>query len=110
MLSRSFMALLVLLLPACATAPPDAHVPPFARKPYESISRDTIVAIALREWRLFGSPSDNAPPQDTATQKPERQQGLWQRVGEYWWLGLDAGSTEGKWTGKHDENGVVFPS
>jgi hypothetical protein len=108
MLSRSFTALLVLLLSACATAP-DAHVPPFARKPYEPISRATIVAIALREWRLFGSPSDDAPNQTPPSEKPERQRGLWQRVGEYWWLGLDAGSTEAKWTGKHDANGAVFP-
>jgi hypothetical protein len=33
---------------------------------------------------------------------------LWQRVGEYWWLGLNAGSPETIWTGKHDGNGVVF--
>ena len=97
---------LLSVLTACATEP-DAHVPPFARKPYEPISRDTIVAIAQREWRLFGSPTDDAPAQ--TVEKPERQQGLWQRVGEYWWLGLDAGATEAKWTGKHDENGVVFP-
>jgi hypothetical protein len=106
---RSFAALLVLLLSACATTPPDAHVPPFARKPYESISRDAIVAVALREWRLFGTPSDDAAVQTSTAEKPERQQGLWQRVGEYWWLGLDAGSTEAGWTGKHDENGAVFP-
>jgi hypothetical protein len=109
--SRIFTAALVLLLSACATAP-DAHVPPFASKPYEPISRDSIVAIALREWRLFGSPSDDVPAQSStpaSTEKPERQQGLWQRVGEYWWLGLNAGASESKWTGKHDENGIVFP-
>jgi hypothetical protein len=96
-------------LAACATEPPDAHVPPFARKPYETISRDAIVAIATREWRLFGSPSDDPQSAGQAAEKPERQQGLWQRVGEYWWLGLDAGATESQWTGKHDENGAVFP-
>jgi hypothetical protein len=40
--------------------------------------------------------------------KAERQPGLWQRVGEYWWLGLDAGSPESGWTGKHDGEGHVF--
>src|SRR5262249_48807486 len=108
MTSRSFAAPLVLLLSACTTAP-DAHVPPFARKPYEPISRDTIVAIALREWRLFGSPSDEVSSPSASTEKPERQPGIWQRIGEYWWLGLDAGAAESKWTGKHDENGAVFP-
>jgi hypothetical protein len=34
--------------------------------------------------------------------KPERLPGLWQRVGEYWWLGLDAGDPAQRWTGKHD--------
>lgn len=94
-------------LSCCATEAPDAHVPPFARKPYEPISRGAIAAIALREWRLFGSPTEDAPAQ--TGEKPERQQGLWQRVGEYWWLGLDAGAMEAKWTGKHDESGAVFP-
>lgn len=101
------------MLSACAApTPPDAHVPPFARVPYEAFSRDAVVAIALREWRLFGSPVDDTPgsyrpatPQD----KPERQQGLWQRVGEYWWLAMDAGAREAAWTGKHDARGAVFP-
>jgi hypothetical protein len=105
------------LLTACASQP-DARVPPFARVPYEPMSRQTVVAIALREWRLFGSPvedmaADEADvgmpesPGTVAREKPERQPGLWQRVGEYWWLGLDAG-TPSKWTGKHDEDGAVF--
>src|SRR5215469_18428162 len=106
MIARSFAAVLVIALAACASEPPDAHVPPFARKPYEAISRDAIVAIAVREWRLFGSPTEDTPAQ--TSEKPERQQGLWQRVGEYWWLGLDAGANEAKWTGKHDETGTVF--
>lgn len=106
------------LLTACAS-PPDAHVPPFARVPYEPISRQAVVAIARREWRLFGSPiedmaADEADvgmpesPGTAAQEKPERQPGLWQRVGEYWWLGLDAGTSASQWTGKHDEDGAVF--
>ncbi|MFZ0020212.1 MAG: DUF2272 domain-containing protein [Acetobacteraceae bacterium] len=105
----------VVLLSACAPRPsPDAHVPPFARVPYEPFSRAAVVAIALREWRLFGSPVDDAPPGSyrpaTPEDKPERQQGLWQRVGEYWWLAMNAGDPDSGWTGKHDANGVVFPA
>ena len=107
------------LLSACAPprAPPvplDAHVPPFARVPYEPLSSDAVVAVALREWRLFGSPVDDNPPGSyrpaTPEDKPERQQGLWQRVGEYWWLALNAGAPDAAVTGKHDANGVVFPA
>ncbi len=39
----------------------------------------------------------------------ERQPGLWQRVGEYWWEGLNASAPEAAWTGKHDAHGRVFP-
>jgi hypothetical protein len=89
---------------------PDAHVPPFAKLPYETFSREAVVAIAIREWRLFGQ--NVADPEADATRvlKPERAQGLWQRVGEYWWLGLNAGSAESAWTGKHDGQGAVFPA
>jgi len=104
---------LLALLSACAAQPPDAHVPPFARVPYQAFSRDAVVAIALREWRLFGSPVDDTPGSykpATPEDKPERQQGLWQRVGEYWWLAMNAGDPDAGWTGKHDANGSVFPA
>ena len=114
-----FAALLTGLLAGCAgrqaaNVPPDAHVPPFARVPFEPISRESVVAIALCEWRLFGQPVDDNPP-DTRPPpppefKPEREPGLWQRVGEYWWIGMDAGSKEAGWTGKTDGGGVVFPA
>jgi hypothetical protein len=104
------------VLSACA-APrpaPDARVPPFARVPYEPISRGAVVAIALREWRLFGSTVDDDPPGSyrpaSPEDKPERQQGLWQRVGEYWWVAMNAGAPESAWTGRHDANGNVFPA
>jgi hypothetical protein len=100
------------MLAACTS--PDAHVPPFARVPYEPFSRQAVVAIALREWRLFGSPVDDSPPGSfrpaTPEDKPERRDGLWQRVGEYWWLAMDAGTPSAAWTGKHDVNGSVFPA
>ena len=113
---RFGLLLVVALLSACAVppTPPDAHVPPFARIPYEPISRSAVVSIALREWRLFGSLVDDDPPGSyrpaSAADKPERQQGLWQRVGEYWWLAMNVGAPESGWTGRHDANGLVFPA
>ncbi len=102
--------LLTLLLTACAV--PDAQVPPFAKQPYAPFSRSAAIAIAEREWRLFGAPVDDGPAgaYDHQPDKPERAQGLWQRVGEYWWLGLNNGSFEQRWTGKHDAAGHVFPA
>lgn len=94
--------------------PPDAHVPPFATVPYESFSRQSVVAIALREWRLFGQLVDDDPPHTRPPlppdQEPQRMPGLWQRVGEYWWLGMDAGSPQSALTGKHDDAGFEFPA
>jgi hypothetical protein len=113
-LLRRFLPLaMVATLVGCApVVAPDAHVPPFARVPYAPISRASVVAVTLREWRLFGSPvDDDAPgsrPRPALDQKPEREEGLWQRVGEYWWLGMNAGSPEAAWTGEHDEHGAVF--
>lgn len=105
MRAAGFLALAT--LSACA-AQPDAHIPPFARAPYEPISREAVVQIALREWRLFGQviDDDSAAP----AEKPERASGLWQRVGEYWWLGLNATEPEVAWTGKHDAKGALFPA
>ena len=89
-------------------------MPPFARVPYQPFDRTAVVAIALREWRLFGSPIDDAPPGNRPPplpqDKPERQPGLWQRVGEYWWVGMPPGSREAAWTGKHDGQGALFPA
>ena len=118
-LMRSVLLLTPMVLGACAgpsvRAPSvDEHVPPFARVPYEPFSRDAAVQIALREWRLFGSPVDDNPPGSyhpaTPEDKPERQQGLWQRVGEYWWEGLNPGDPDSTWTGMHDADGVEFPA
>jgi Uncharacterized protein conserved in bacteria (DUF2272) len=116
---RAAPLLVVALLCGCAqppSPPPVAQsvVPPFARVPYQPLSRDAVVAVALREWRLFGSPVDDNPPGSyqpaTPEDKPERQQGLWQRVGEYWWLAMNGGGREAAWTGKHDADGIVFPA
>jgi hypothetical protein len=85
----------------------DAHVPPFARVPYQPFSREAAVQIALREWRGFGSPV--VVPHTELPFDNERAEGLWQRVGEYWWLGLPMGEPDQGFTGKHDSNGRVFP-
>ncbi len=114
--------LAVLLTAACAPTPPPTPgpVPAFAAKPFEPFNRTDTVAIAMREWRLFGSPVDDRPPQDRPAplrpqDKPERQPGLWQRIGEYWWIGLAVPPSEQParveyWTGKHDDKGAVFPA
>ena len=100
----------ILLLAACMGKPmPDAHVPPFAKVPFEPVARQAVVAVALREWRLFGEHVADPEADAARTVKPEREAGLWQRVGEYWWLGLNAGSVESGWTGRHDGGGGVFP-
>lgn len=100
---RIAVVLLAWVLSGCATY----VVPDFAAKPYVPFNREDAVAIALREWRLFGSNTDE---QGKAALKPERAPGLWQRVGEYWWLGLGDAGPEARFTGKHDEDGRVFPA
>lgn len=108
---RLFCAvLLVATLAACA--PRDRHVPDFARKPYEPFSRSAAVEIARREWRLFGeivAPADAPGEIDAPADSAERRQGLWQRVGEYWWLGLNADQTGHAYTGLHDAEGRRYP-
>ena len=120
---RRLVLLAALALAGCPAPPPEegllpgptpgvttalnAHVPPFARWPYQPFSREAAVQIALREWRAFGQqvvfPNVELPVDE------ERQEGMWQRVGEYWWLGLVPRWKEQAWTGIHNENGEVFP-
>jgi hypothetical protein len=90
-----------------------AHSPPFARIPYERFTRADAIAIAEQEWRLFGQPVNDSPPQPedaapTAEDYPERAPGLWERVGEYWWLGQNADRPESAWTGMHNERGDLI--
>ena len=98
------------MLSACVA--PDAHAPMFAEKNYAPFSRADAVAVALDEWRLWGMRVDDhwghGYVQRDATMG-ERQPGLWQRVGEYWWEGMNADEPDNAWTGKHDANGKVFP-
>lgn len=86
------------------------HVPDFATRNYEPFNRQDVVAIAMREWRMFGSPVNDDDPElrpepQVASVKPERAPGLWERVGEYWWIGMDPDVTESTFTGKHDASG-----
>lgn len=107
--------LLAAVLAACAAQQPpaglppdDAHIPPFARLPYQPFSREAAVQIALREWRAFGSAV--VYPNQQLPYDAERSEGLWQRVGEYWWLGLPLRAPDQGFTGMHDANGRVFPA
>jgi hypothetical protein len=109
-LRKALLLLLLLALSGCAE--PDSHAPMFAQKDYAAFSRTDAVAVALDEWRLWGMRVDDTGGagyvQADATMG-ERQPGLWQRVGEYWWEGMNAGEPDAAWTGKHDADGKVFP-
>ena len=110
----------LLLLAECATPPvvltapkppPDQHVPDYARRPFEPFSRTNAVAIAMREWRAFGSVVNDGPPSNETPgpARADNQPGLWQRVGDYWWFGQDAGSRQSGWTPRYDEFGAPYP-
>ncbi len=102
--------------PPKPAGPPPAllneHAPPYATLAWGRFTRQNAVAIALREWRLFGQPVDDDPPDTRPAlppdQWPERQPGLWQRVGDYWWAGQEPGQKESFWTGIHAEDGTQF--
>lgn len=118
---RSAVVLAATALSACVQLPPagpylrgpivnDPHVPPFANAGWAPFSRSAAIAIALREWRLFGSRVDDGPAGTynpaTPDDRPERQQGLWQRVAEYWWEALPPGDDLASATGIHDQHGA----
>ncbi len=120
-MKRGAALFFLLFLGACAAppkrplpsagAPPAAElaarVPAFARTPYEPFSRAAAVAIAKAEWRAFYQPV--VLPHTPLQNDEEREEGLWQLVGLYWWLGLDPGTADSRFTGKHDAEGHVFP-
>jgi hypothetical protein len=95
------------LASVAGAVPDDIHIPPFARWPYQPFSREAAVQIALREWRAFGQ--QVVYPNTKLPFDGERAEGLWQRVGEYWWLGLPMSAGEQGYTGRHDRHGMVFP-
>ncbi len=88
--------------------PADQQVPDYAKKPYEPFSRVNAVAVALREWRAWGMDiNDAAPGRDMPVSvRPDRQAGMWQRVGDYWWFGQNALSNGSSWTGKYGDFGA----
>jgi len=123
MIPRPLLALpLLSLLAACGSTPPARApvannldgAPPFMRQGYEPYSRAAAVAVALREWRAWGSEVHDEPPGSLPPprpeDKPERQEGYWQRVGEYWWTTLGSTRPESGWTGKHAAGGMGFPA
>jgi hypothetical protein len=99
-------------LSACVAQVDDAQEPPFVRGCYQPFSREAAVAFALGEWRAWGQvvydddPHTELPPDPNT--KAERQDGNWQRVGLYWWLGMNQSDAAIGWTGKHDETGAQF--
>lgn len=88
------------------------RLPQYLRVPYEPFTRADAVGIALREWRAFGQLVDDDPPESRpplpAELKPERMPGQWERVAEYWFLGLNPDRVETAWTGRHDSEGTEF--
>jgi hypothetical protein len=94
----------MLLVSGCVIGPPD---PAYTWAPNQPFSRAAVVAIALREWRVFGGQVND--DDHLNWDKPERAEGLYQRVGEYWRVGMNPNMPQARWTGKHDEHGNVFP-
>ncbi len=99
-------------LSACTAQADDAQEPPFIRQCFGNFDRASAVAIALAEWRAWGEVVyDGDPttegPVDPDT-KAERQPGFWQRVGLYWWLGMNQSNPTAGWTGEHDASGDLF--
>ena len=127
---RASNRVLPLLLPvlACACAGPgvktpsrtvgitlnpqvaDAQVPDYAKLPYEPFGRENAVAVALREWRAWGMQVNDAPPgPDLPVEvREDRQPGMWQRVGDYWWIGQDGASESSGWSGKYGSGGNPY--
>ncbi len=88
----------------------DAQVPDYAKTPFEPFSRENAIAIAMREWRAWGMQVNDAPPgPDLPIEaREDRQAGMWQRVGDYWWYGQDGGSQSSGWTGKYSNDGREY--
>lgn len=88
------------------------NVPGYASRPDEPFTRANAVAVALREWRAFGQQVDDDPPDtrpDQGENRPDRQPGMWERVGDYWFTGQEQGTRTQDWTSKYDGQGTEFP-
>jgi hypothetical protein len=93
-------------------APELPNVPLYATRPDELFSRANAVAVVMREWRAFGQGVDDDPPdtrEPLGDARPDRQPGLWQRVGDYWFTGQDAGTRTQEWTSKYTGAGDEYP-
>jgi hypothetical protein len=100
----------VVLISACTA--PDSHAPVFAQRHFAPFSRADAIAVAMDEWRLWGMRIDDdwgAGYLPSEATMPQRQPGLWQRVGEYWWEGMNAAEYDNAYTGKYDAAGSIFP-
>lgn len=88
--------------------PSDQQVPDYAKKPYQPFARESAVQIALREWRAWGMPVNDAPPGPDmpVSARPDKKAGMWQRVGDYWWIGQNALSAGSGWTGRYGDFGA----
>jgi hypothetical protein len=88
------------------------NVPVYATRPDEPFSRANATAVVLREWRAFGQGVDDDPPDtrpELGDSRPDRQPGLWERVGDYWFTGQEQGTRTQDWTSKYDGQGTEFP-
>lgn len=90
----------------------EPNVPTYATRMPEAFSRANAIAIVQREWRAFGQGVDDDPP-DTRPElgdaRPDRQPGMWERVGDYWFTGQDVGTRTQDWTSKYGGRGDEFP-
>ena len=97
-------------LPGLRATIPDEHLPPYVRHPFEPFAAATVIAIALREWRAFGSLVYDAPPGQEPPRglRPDKQPGLWQRVADFWWSSQDYNAKEGGWSSVYNESGTPY--
>jgi hypothetical protein len=97
---------------ACLAQIDDGQEPPFIRNCFGNFERASAVAIAYAEWRAWGQVVYDADPHAELAVDPdtkaERQPGLWQRVGLYWWIGMNQSNASAGWTGKTDATGAQF--
>lgn len=97
---------------ACLAQTDDAQEPPFIRNCFGNFDRASAIAIAYAEWRAWGQVVYDADPHDHGPVDPdtkaERQPGFWQRVGLYWWIGMNQSNASAGWTGKQDATGAEF--
>jgi len=96
-----------------ARAQADAHVRPLRA------SVRALLASRRRSPSRCASGAASAhrqrPPARSAAARSRRREagradGLWQRVGEYWWARAGCRRKESAWTGKHDAEGTPFPA